>query len=186
MKRTHNALDTSSAKSQKARPAAFLDRDGTLNVDDGYVHRIDDFRWIEGAREAIRLLNNRGFLVFVVTNQSGVARGLYDTAAVERLHAWMQQDLARDGAMIDAFRYCPHHPHGSVPGFTRRCDCRKPEAGMLLDLISSWQPDLSSSFMLGDSERDLEAARRAGIAGHLVRAGNTLSVVTRLLAGTGG
>lgn len=150
------------------------------------MHRIADYQWIEGAREAIRLLNDNGFLVFVVTNQSGVARGLYDTAAVESLHAWMQEDLAADGATIDAFRYCPHHPEGRVPEFTRHCGCRKPEPGMLLDLIDTWRPDLERSFMLGDAERDLEAARRAGIPGHLVEAGNILSIVKGLLAPTAG
>lgn len=135
-----------------------------------------------GAREAIGLLNAAGYLVFIVTNQSGVARGLYDCGAVERLHRWMQRDLAAHGAHVDAIRYCPHHPQGKVPAFAGPCACRKPEPGMLLDLVETWQVDVASSFILGDSPRDLEAGRRAGIPGHLVRDGNLLAVVTGLLA----
>jgi D-glycero-D-manno-heptose 1,7-bisphosphate phosphatase len=150
-------------------------------VDTGYVHRVEDFTWVEGAQEAVRLLNTAGYLVFVVTNQSGVARGLYDCDAVDTLHRWMLEDLKASGAHLDAVRYCPHHPQGAVARFARRCDCRKPQPGMLLDLAGEWQVDLEASFILGDSQRDLEAGRRAGIDGHRVRDGDTLAVVRRLL-----
>lgn len=181
--RAHKALRNTNDKPRDhaAKPAAFLDRDGTLNVDTGYVHRIEDFTWIEGAQEAVRLLNAAGYLVFVVTNQSGIARGLYDCEAVDKLHRWMLEDLKRSGSRVDAIRYCPHHPQGVVARFSRHCDCRKPQPRMLLDLAREWRVDLAGSFILGDSQRDLEAGHRAGIAGHRVNDGDTLAVVKRLL-----
>jgi len=145
------------------KPAAFLDRDGTLNHDHGYTYRIEEFRWIEGAKAAIKLLNDAGYLVFIVTNQAGIARGYYDAAAVDTLHDWMQDELATIGAHIDDIRYCPHHPEGTVPGLSIICDCRKPGTGMLLSLIDQWHPELSRSFMLGDSDKDVEAGESMGI-----------------------
>jgi D,D-heptose 1,7-bisphosphate phosphatase len=145
------------------KPAAFLDRDGTLNHDHGYTYRIEEFRWIEGAKAAIKLLNDAGYLVFIVTNQAGMARGYYDAAAVDTLHDWMQDELATMGAHIDDIRYCPHHPEGTVPGLSIICDCRKPGTGMLISLIEQWHPEMSRSFMLGDSDKDVEAGESMGI-----------------------
>lgn len=163
------------------RPAAFLDRDGTLNVDTGYTHRVKDFQWITGAKAAIKRLNDAGYLVFLVSNQSGIARGLYDCAAVDRLHQWMQDELATAGAHIDDIRYCPHHPEGTVPELAITCDCRKPEPGMLNDLIRQWQPDLEKSFMLGDAERDAQAGHAAGITGKKISPGSILQEVALLI-----
>jgi len=145
------------------KPAAFLDRDGTLNHDHGYTYRIEEFRWIEGAKAAIKLLNDAGYLVFIVTNQAGIARGYYDAAAVDTLHSWMQDELATVGAHIDDIRYCPHHPEGMVPELSIICECRKPGTGMLVSLIKQWHPDLSRSFMLGDSDKDVEAGEAVKI-----------------------
>jgi len=145
------------------KPAAFLDRDGTLNHDHGYTYRIEEFRWIDGAKAAIKLLNDAGYLVFIVTNQAGIARGYYDAAAVDTLHDWMQDELATVGAHIDDIRYCPHHPEGTVPALSIICDCRKPGTGMLLSLIEQWHPDLSRSFMLGDSDKDVDAGEAVGL-----------------------
>jgi len=164
------------------KPAAFLDRDGTLNHDDGYTHRIEEFRWVDGAREAIRRLNDAGYLVFVVTNQAGIARGYYDAACVERLHQWMQAELAREGAHIDDFRYCPHHPEGTVPELAIACECRKPNSGMLTSLIRQWKPDIGRSFMLGDSDKDALAGAGAGITGRKIDASQLLREVDRQIA----
>jgi D-glycero-D-manno-heptose 1,7-bisphosphate phosphatase len=153
--------------SSGTRPAAFLDRDGVLNVDRGYVYRPDDLEWIEGAPEAVRLLNEAGYRVIVVTNQSGVARGLYDEAAVRRLHAHMQAELKRHGAHIDAFYYCPHHPEGTVTEYAVRCGCRKPSAGLLECAAREWPLDLTRSFLIGDRPDDLAAAAAFKIKGIL-------------------
>lgn len=164
------------------KPAAFLDRDGTLNHDQGYTYRIEDFRWTDGAKSAIRQLNDAGYLVFIVTNQAGIARGYYDAAAVDTLHHWMQRELGAVGAHIDDIRYCPHHPEGTVPELSIVCDCRKPGTAMLKSLISHWNPDLSHSFMLGDSDKDVEAGTGVGITGRKIRPNSILNEVEELLA----
>lgn len=164
------------------KPAAFLDRDGTLNHDDGYTHRIEDFRWIDGARTAIKKLNDAGFLVFIVTNQAGIARGFYDAASVDALHEWMACELAEVGAHIDDIRYCPHHPEGTVPELAVACDCRKPNVGMLKSLIAQWDPIISRSFMLGDTDKDAEAGAAAGILGKKIAPSQLLNEVEHLLA----
>jgi len=147
------------------RPAAFLDRDGVLNVDRGYTHRPEDLEWIDDAPAAVRLLNEAGFVVIVVTNQSGVARGLYDEAAVKRFHDHMQAALATHGAHIDAFYYCPHHPEGTLRQYAMRCDCRKPGTGMLEQAVKEWPIDRTRSFFIGDKDADMQAAAAFRIRG---------------------
>lgn len=147
------------------RPTVFLDRDGVLNVDRGYVYKPDQLEWIAGAAEAVRLLNEAGYLVLVVTNQSGIARGYYDEAAMHRLHAHMQDSLRTQGAHVDAFYYCPHHPEGSVKELAVRCHCRKPEPGMLQQAAREWPIDLGRSFLIGDKDADIAAAAAFHIRG---------------------
>lgn len=149
------------------RPAAFLDRDGVINVDNGYVHRLDDMHWIEGAPDAVRALNEAGYVVIVVTNQSGVARGFFDEAAVHAFHDHMAAGLARFGAHIDAFYYCPHHPRGTVADYSIDCDCRKPGTGMLAQAARERPIDLGRSFLIGDRPGDMAAAAAFGIKGIL-------------------
>ena len=163
------------------RPAVFLDRDGTLNHDTGYVHRIADFRWFPGAVNAIRRLNDSGYYVFIVTNQSGVARGMYDEAAIHDLHRWMNEELLAAGARIDDIRYCPHHPQASIAAYRTACSCRKPAAGMLLDLMNVWPVVREASVMVGDKESDAAAGRAAGIASAIVPAGGLEIFVEQLL-----
>jgi D-glycero-D-manno-heptose 1,7-bisphosphate phosphatase len=160
----------------------FLDRDGVLNVDVGYAHRPDQIEWIHGAQEAVAHLVACGYQVFVVTNQAGVARGYYDEATVNDLHQWMAMELAASGGRIDDWRYCPSHPDGVVPAYARSDPWRKPEPGMLLDLIAHHDIDLAGSFLIGDRDSDLEAARRAGITAYRFDGGNLLDFVTALLA----
>ena len=140
------------------QPAAFLDRDGVLNVDRGYAHKPEDIEMIPDAAAAVRLLNEAGYYVFVVTNQSGVARGLYSEDAIEQVHRHIQDILRAEGAHIDAFYYCPHHPDGSVKEFAIQCRCRKPEAGMLEQAVRDWPIDVGRSFLIGDRDHDLAAA----------------------------
>lgn len=155
---------TSSADSGP-RPAAFLDRDGVLNVDHGYVHQLDQLEWVDDAPAAVRLLNEAGFLVIVVTNQSGVARGLYDEAAVHGFHDHMQSVLAQQGARIDAFYYCPHHPEGVIAPYAMRCECRKPGIALLEQAAKEWPIDRVRSFLIGDKDIDMRAATAFGITG---------------------
>lgn len=147
------------------RPAAFLDRDGVLNTDHGYVHRPDQLEWVTGAPEAVRLLNEAGYYVIVVTNQSGVARGFYDEGSIQLFHAHMQAALAEHGARVDAFYYCPHYVKGTVSQFAIACKCRKPLPGMLEQAAGDWPIDLSRSFLIGDRESDMGAAAAFNIRG---------------------
>ena len=150
------------------RPAVFLDRDGVINVDAGYTFRVEDLRFTPTAVEGIRLLNEAGYLAIVVTNQSGVARGLYGVADIERFHARMQDELARGGAHIDAFYHCAYHPDGTVAEFAREHEDRKPSPGMLLRAIRDLPVDRARSVMIGDRRSDMEVAARVGIPGILV------------------
>jgi D-glycero-D-manno-heptose 1,7-bisphosphate phosphatase len=163
------------------RAAVLLDRDGVLNVDHGYVGGPERLEWVSGARQALATLNRSGVLVIVITNQSGVARGLYDLAAVDALHARMQTDLAADNAHIDAFYVCPYHAEARVEAF-RHPDHpdRKPNPGMLLRAIADWNIDPARALMIGDKESDLEAARRAGVAGVLFDGGDLAKFMTRV------
>lgn len=148
-------------------PAVFFDRDGVLNEDIGYLYERTKFRWTPGAREAVKTVNDAGYLAFVVTNQSGVARGLYEESDVRALHAWMAEELAEIGARIDAFEFCPHHPEANVELYRRSCTCRKPGPGMIADLMERFQVDPIRSFLIGDKLTDVEAATGAGIRGYL-------------------
>lgn len=147
------------------RPALFLDRDGVLNVDHGHVGSIDRFEWIDGAIDTVRRANDLGWLVFVVTNQAGVAKGHYDEDAVRALHQFMQAELLAHGAHIDEYRYCLYHPQGSVERYRCVSDDRKPSPGMLLDLMKRWPVDKDRSLMVGDKDSDIEAAGAAGVKG---------------------
>lgn len=162
------------------RPAAFLDRDGVLNRDIGYAHRPDQIVWLADVVPAIRHLNDAGYFVFVVTNQAGVARGYYDEATVRDLHAWMDSQLQRQGARVDDWRYCPHHPDAVIDAYRMTCPCRKPAPGMILDLARSWPVDMSRSFMIGDRATDIQAATAASLRGFMVEEGGLLAQIWRL------
>ncbi|MBR7025921.1 MAG: HAD family hydrolase [Selenomonadaceae bacterium] len=153
--------------------AIFFDRDGVLNEEVGYLWQVENFKWIDGAREAIKFCNERGILSIVVTNQGGIARGLYTSEDVNALHDFMQKNLAEVGAHIDGFYFCPHHPD-----FSGECDCRKPKPGMILQACKDFKINPANSILFGDSKRDIEAAEAANLqAGIFFTEGNLLDAV---------
>ncbi|RIJ27522.1 D-glycero-alpha-D-manno-heptose-1,7-bisphosphate 7-phosphatase [Henriciella algicola] len=154
------------------RPALFLDRDGVLNVDRGYVSRIEDFEWIEGAKTCIANFNKRGWYVFVVTNQSGIARGYYTEADMQALHDHMTEELKEAGAHIDRFYHAPWHEDGEIARYRKSSIDRKPGPGMLLQAMADFNVNREQSFLIGDKDTDIDAARAAGVGAFLFRGGN--------------
>lgn len=145
------------------RPAAFLDRDGVLNADHGYVSRAADFQWLPGAINALARLQQAGFLLVVVTNQSGIARGYYSQQDFDALTAHMLAELATHGVAAPAVYACPHHPQALLAGYRRDCNCRKPRPGMLLRAAADLQINLAASCLFGDKASDIAAGRAAGV-----------------------
>lgn len=153
------------------RRAVFLDRDGTINVEVQYLSQVEDFQFIPGVPWALKRLKDAGFLLVVVTNQSGIGRGLYDEAALESIHSHMHADLAKFGAAIDACYFCPHHPEHAIGDYHQECGCRKPLPGMLQQAAQDLDIDLAASFMIGDKLADVEAGIAAGCSSLLVLTG---------------
>lgn len=160
------------------KPAVLFDRDGVLNVDRGHVHIPDEFQWMPGAVEAVKWLNDRGFLVFVITNQAGIAKGYYKESEYLAFERWIAERLAERGAHIDATYYCPHHPEG-LGEYGRACDCRKPAPGLVLRAIAEWGLDPARTVFLGNSGSDLAAASSAGVRALLLPAGARVDDVVR-------
>jgi D-glycero-D-manno-heptose 1,7-bisphosphate phosphatase len=165
---------------ERKRPAVFLDRDGVLNIDHGYVHAPGEIDWVEGARETVKFFNDAGYFVFVVTNQAGVAKGHYEESAIGVLHGWMAEQLAEVGASIDDWRYCPFHPEGSVAAYRAAHGWRKPNPGMIEDLFAHWPIERDGSFLIGDKESDVQAAEAAGMPGHLFRGGDLMAFAGKI------
>ncbi|TDQ56290.1 D-alpha,beta-D-heptose 1,7-bisphosphate phosphatase [Mesocricetibacter intestinalis] len=164
------------------KKAIFLDRDGTLNIDHGYVHDIDNFQFIEGSIEALKTLKEMGYLLVLVTNQSGIARGYFSEQEFLQLTEWMDWSLADRGVDLDGIYYCPHHIEGKGE-YRQQCDCRKPAPGMLLQAIKELKIDPQMSVMIGDKPEDIQAGERAGIGIKvLVRSGKPLSAENEKLA----
>lgn len=160
-----------------ANKAIFFDRDGTLNVDIHYLHRPEDFIWIKDAKAAIKYANARGYLAILVTNQSGVARGYYPEADVIKVYDWMNEELKKEGAHLDALYYCPHHPHGSLLQYAKICTCRKPSPQMVNDACKKYKIDKTKSYFVGDTDTDMQCAENAGIQGVKYSSGSLLELI---------
>jgi D,D-heptose 1,7-bisphosphate phosphatase len=143
--------------------AVFLDRDGTINKDIGYLYKIEDLELLPGVIQAIKILNDSGFLVIVITNQSGVARGYYSEMDIKLLHNYINNILNEYGANIDAFYYCPHHPEKGIGKYKVNCNCRKPKPGLIENAIEEFKIDRSKSYMVGDKKSDVEAGKNANL-----------------------
>jgi D,D-heptose 1,7-bisphosphate phosphatase len=163
------------------RRALFLDRDGVINHDHGYVGSRDRFEWMPGALETITHATRTGWHVFIVTNQSGVARGFYNEAAAAALLDWIADEARGAGGTVDDWRYCPFHPDATVDAYRCASDWRKPAPGMLLDLIRAWEIDPARSVMFGDQDTDMRAAAAAGVAGYLFQGRNLLEFARPIL-----
>jgi len=148
----------------ESHSALFLDRDGVINIDYGFVHSMDNFKYIEGAKEIIKMANNFGILVIVVTNQSGIARGYYSEDEFKLFTEEINEDLKNFGAHIDATYFCPHHPKEGIGKLRKDCNCRKPKTGLLMKAIKEWNLDKDKCFLIGDKDSDIIAANRCGIS----------------------
>jgi D,D-heptose 1,7-bisphosphate phosphatase len=162
----------------KKNKAVFLDRDGTINEEVGYLDSLEQLRIFPVAFDAVRMINRAGIKVVVVTNQSGVARGFFDEDFVNSVHARINEIFRKKGAFIDRFYYCPHHPTEGIGRYRISCDCRKPAPGMLISASEELDIDLSSSYVVGDMAKDIEVANNVGARGILVRTGYGKNVVT--------
>jgi len=158
-------------REEHQQAAVFLDRDGTINEEVGYMDRLEKLKLIPGAAEAICLINASGMKAVVVTNQSGIARGLFDEAFVEAVHKRLREMLRAEGAFLDGIYFCPHHPTEGRERYLVTCDCRKPAPGLLLRAAADLHLDAVHSYMVGDTLKDIEAGAKAGAQGILVRTG---------------
>ncbi|MDA3946827.1 MAG: D-glycero-beta-D-manno-heptose 1,7-bisphosphate 7-phosphatase [Helicobacteraceae bacterium] len=160
-----------------SRPALFLDRDGVVNVEKNYLHKVEDFEFIDGIFDLCHKYQALGYMLIIITNQSGIARGYYSEEEFEKLTEWMIETFGRQGIIITDVYHCPHHP--DISG---ACSCRKPEPGMILDAAQKHAIDLECSLLVGDSERDITAAHRAGIKeSYLFSANANISAATKII-----
>ena len=163
------------------KPAVFMDRDGTINEQMGYINHITRFVLLPGTTEAIRLLNRHAYLAIVVSNQSGVARGYFPIELVAKVHERMRALLEKENVTIDQIFFCPHHPKGTVPQYSIACDCRKPKTGLIKKACECLDIDMTRSYVVGDRDIDMEMAHRAGLKGILVTTGYGLGEVEYVL-----
>lgn len=157
--------------------AVFFDRDNTLILDNGYTWKVKDFFWLPGAPQAIKMLNDQGIYVFLVTNQAGVAKGKFKEHDVKKFHNHMENELAKLGGHFDDIQYCPYHIDGTVTRYKKDSSYRKPKPGMILHLLQKWKLNPSSCILFGDSQTDIEAGLAAGVPSFQFKGGNLLEFV---------
>lgn len=159
------------------KPAVFLDRDGTVSEEVGYVNHVGRFRLLPRAAQGIRRINESDYLAVLVTNQAGVARGYFKESLVIAVHERLEELLAKNGAHLDGIYYCPHHPTAGEPPYRQDCDCRKPKPGMVLAAQRDLNIDVAQSFMVGDKHSDITFAQSVGMQGVLVKTGYGLGEI---------
>ena len=168
-----------------SKPAVFIDRDGVINVDRGYVHKRDDFEYIDGVFNALKKCKDMDYLLVLVTNQSGIARGMFTEEQFETLTEWMDWNFAENDIDFDGIYYCPHHPEATVEQYKEVCDCRKPNPGMFISAQTFLDIDMENSVMIGDKKEDMMAAQAAGVGTCiLVRTGKPVTEEGEALATT--
>ena len=165
------------------KPALFLDRDGVINVDHGYVARVEDWEWVAGAQDCIARFKARNWFVFVVTNQSGIALDHYSETDMQAVHAHMREGLRKAGTDVDAIYACPFHPEATNPAYRKDSFDRKPKPGMILQAMADFPVKKDASFLIGDKQTDIAAAHAAGIGGFLFKGGNLATYAEWALAG---
>ena len=158
-----NIKNSPNFKKKTKRPAVFFDRDNTLVHDNGYTYKKNDLSWIEGAKDVIKFCNKKGILVFIISNQSGIARGFYKIKDVNIFHLEMKKQLNTTGSHIDDIEICPHHPDGKVKLYRKKCNCRKPNTGMIESILKKWAVDINKSILIGDKSSDLLCGQKMGI-----------------------
>ena len=158
------------------KPAVFLDRDGTINVDKGYLYRIEDFEYLDGALQGLELFQKKGYLLVIITNQSGIARGLYSEADFVNLNEWMLKDLNRKRIYISGVYYCPHHPLARVEKYRLQCNCRKPHTSLFWRAQKELGIDMKRSIAIGDKERDLCICTETMVRGYLLTERSLLDI----------
>ena len=168
-------------ETQVKRPAVFIDRDGTINEQMGYINHLSRFVLLPGVDEAVRLLNKNNFLVIITTNQSGVARGYFPIDLVYEVHALLESSLKEKDAIIDGIFFCPHHPSAVVPEYRTDCDCRKPKTGLIKQALESFDIDMSDSYVIGDRYLDVEFAHRSNLKSIMVKTGYGLGDIEYIL-----
>lgn len=162
------------------RRAVFLDRDGVINEEHGYITKWEEFKILPQVVESIQSLKDHGFVIVVITNQSGIAKGLYTEEDVRMIHQQFNHFLAQHATSVDGFYYCPHHPQGNIQEYSINCHCRKPENGMILQAAEDFNLNLEASYLIGDAERDILAGKKSGLTtirvmtGHTVKTGDVL------------
>lgn len=158
----------------------FLDRDGTINVEVDYLYKKEDFKFEDNADKAIKIFNDLGYKVIVVTNQSGIARGYYSEEDLKKLHEHIDEELGKIGAKVNAYYYCPHHPEATIDKYKVDCQCRKPNLGMFLEAKKDFNIDFENSIIVGDKVSDLESGVRLGMKTVLVETGHGLEELSKI------
>lgn len=165
------------------KKAIFLDRDGTINVEKNYLYKIEDFEFLPGAIDALKMFQDNGFLLIIITNQSGIARGYYKETDFNILNSWMLRTLSEKGILIDKVYYCPHHPNAIIPQYKIECNCRKPKLGLFETAIDEFHLDLKKCFAIGDKIRDCSICKSTFCRGFLISDNEDPEVITAVKTG---